>query len=66
VPGPEWFAVFLAVMAEVFVLTAVLVLIIQPGHDFNKFSLPVIIGVLIVIILGEILSGRFSKKNISI
>lgn len=65
VPGPEWFAVFLAIMAEIFVLLAVLIVIIQPGNNFARSSLPIIIGVLISVIVGEFLisnslkSGRF-------
>ncbi|MDD5120875.1 MAG: APC family permease [Candidatus Omnitrophica bacterium] len=63
VPGPDWFAIILAVMAEMFVLIAVLVLIIQPGHDFIRSALPVIIGVLITVIAGEILLSYSRKKS---
>jgi amino acid transporter len=58
VPGPEWFAVFLAVLAEIFVLIGILVLIVQPGHDFIRSSLPIIIGVLAFVAAGEILVAR--------
>ena len=58
VPGPGWFAVVLAVMAEAFALTAVAVLLIQPGHDFVKSALPVIIGVAIAVIIAEFLVNR--------
>ena len=61
VPGPEWLAIFLAIMAEIFVLIAVLILIIQPGHDFVRSALPIIIGVLISVIIGEVLAARSIK-----
>ena len=61
VPGPEWLAIFLAIMAETFVLIAVLILIIQPGHDFVRSALPIIIGVLISVIIGEVLAARSIK-----
>jgi len=67
VPGADWFAILLAVMAEVFILIALSVLIIQPGHDFMRVALPVIIGVLVTVIAGEILvrhsSGVFESNN---
>ena len=62
IPGPDWFAISLAVMAELFVLATVLILIIQPGHDFLRSSLPVIIGVVVTVIAGEILVSRSIKK----
>ncbi|MFA5093527.1 MAG: APC family permease [Candidatus Omnitrophota bacterium] len=58
IPGPNWMAVMLAVVAEVFILTALLILFIQPGHDFVKSSLPVIIGVLLIVLVGEFLLRR--------
>ncbi|MEI6315751.1 MAG: APC family permease, partial [Syntrophus sp. (in: bacteria)] len=58
VPGPDWFAIFLAVLAGIFVLAAILILIIQPGQDFVRVTLPIIAGVIIVVIVGEILLSR--------
>ncbi len=63
VPGPEWFAVFLAGMAEIFVLSAMIVLIIQPGHDFARSSLPIIIGVLVSVAAGEYLVANSTSKH---
>ncbi len=63
VPGPEWFAIFLAALAETFVLAAVLILIIQPGHDFIRIALPVILGVVMTVVAGEILVARSAKKS---
>lgn len=63
VPGPDGFAIFLAVLAEVFVLAAVLILIIQPGHDFIRIALPVILGVVMTVVAGEILIARSVKKS---
>jgi len=58
VPGPDWFGIFLAVMAGIFVLAAILILCIQPGRDFVRASLPIIAGVLAVVIVGEVLVTR--------
>jgi amino acid transporter len=58
VPGPHWAGVFLAMMAEVFILLTVLVLILQPGHDFAKASLPIIIGIAITVAIGEVFISR--------
>jgi amino acid transporter len=63
VPGPNWFAIFLAVMAEIFILIALLVLFIQPGHDFMRSALPIIIGVLVTVIAGEILVSYSSRNH---
>ncbi|MDD3087303.1 MAG: APC family permease [Candidatus Omnitrophica bacterium] len=69
IPGPGWFAVLLAIMAEVFVLITILVLAIQPGSDFTRTALPIIIGVIIAVITGEFLVSRslrqFSKLRSS-
>ena len=62
IPGPDWFAFFLAVMAEFFVLVTILILMIQPGHDFMRSSLPVIAGVLVMTAIGEILVAWSMKK----
>jgi glutamate:GABA antiporter len=66
VPGPGWFAIFLAVMAGTFVLAAILILIIQPGQDFVWVSLPIIAGVIIVVIAGEVLVRRCSSHRVAI
>jgi amino acid transporter len=64
VPGPEWVAILLAVMAEIFVLITALVLAFQPGKDFVRSSLPVIIGVLITVVVGEIFIARSAGKEL--
>jgi amino acid transporter len=58
VPGPGWFAILLAILAGMFVLAAILILLIQPGQDFMRVTLPIIAGVIIVVIIGEILLSR--------
>ena len=63
VPGPDWFAIVLAIMAEIFILIAVLVLIIQPGHDFIRSALPIIVGVLICVVSGEILVTHSLRRG---
>jgi len=62
IPGPDGFAIFLAVMAEFFVIGTILILLIQPGHDFMRSSLPIIVGVVITAAVGEILVARSVKK----
>ncbi|MBN1288611.1 MAG: APC family permease [Actinobacteria bacterium] len=63
VPGPGWFGIFLAVMAEVFLMVSILVVIIQPGNNFLRSSLPIIIGTIITIVAGEFLIAHSIKKN---
>lgn len=63
VPGPDWFAIFLAGLSELFVLAAVVILIIQPGHDFIRTALPIILGVVITIVVGEFLTARSISRN---
>jgi amino acid transporter len=60
-PGPDWVAIGAAIMAEAFVLVTVLVLLFQPGSDSLRACLPIIIGVLITIVTGEILVTRSAK-----
>ncbi len=63
VPGPGWFVTLLAVLAGIFVLAAILILIVQPGQDFIRTALPVIIGVVITIIAGEIIMSRSISRT---
>jgi amino acid transporter len=62
IPGPDWFAVCVAVVAEAFVLITIMVLILQPGNEFVRSALPVILGVLIAVCIGEIFVN-YSKKE---
>jgi len=64
VPGPDWFVILLALMAEIFILIALLILFIQPGHDFMRSALPIIIGVLVTFIAGEVLITHSSRCSI--
>jgi amino acid transporter len=64
VPGPQWFAIFLAVMAEMFIVMAMVVLFLQPGKDFVKAALPLIIGVAITLGLGEAFIARTKLKKV--
>ncbi|MBP7231414.1 MAG: amino acid permease [Syntrophaceae bacterium] len=61
VPGPEWLVFLLAFFAGIFVLAAILILLIQPGQDFVRVNLPIIVGVLIVVIVGEVVSTRSAR-----
>jgi len=62
VPGPDWVGIGAAIIAEVFVVVTMLVLAFQPGDDFLRVSLPIIIGVIITVGVGEIFISR-SLKN---
>ncbi len=65
VPGPSWFAILLAIVAELFILIAISILFIQPGHDFRRFALPIIIGVLVTVVAGEVLVARSAERGIT-
>ncbi len=58
IPGPQWIAIAMAVLAEMFILISALILVIQPGHDFIRIALPNIAGILIALISGEIIAAR--------
>lgn len=62
-PGPDWVGIGAAIMAEVFVLVTALVLVFQPGSDFLRACLPIIVGVLITVGVGEIFISRSLKKS---
>ncbi|MFA6379343.1 MAG: APC family permease [Candidatus Omnitrophota bacterium] len=63
VPGPEGFAIFLAVMVEMFILMAMVVLFLQPGKDFVRAALPLIIGVVVTLGLGEVFIVRSRSRK---
>jgi glutamate:GABA antiporter len=62
VPGPDWLAYLLAVVAEIFILITVIILLVQPGQDFVWSSLPIIVGSVISVTIGEILIYRSMNK----
>jgi amino acid transporter len=62
-PGPDWLAVCVAGLAETFALVTVLVLILQPGKEFIRSILPIAVGVLITVVIGEIFVNRSDIKN---
>lgn len=55
VPGPDWLAYALAIVAGSFILVTVVILCLQPGRDFAWSALPVIVGTIISVAVGEIL-----------
>jgi len=63
VPGPNWFAFFLAVLAETFLLLTILLLCIQPGKEFIWAALPIIAGTIIAVVTGEMIINYSLKKN---
>lgn len=66
VPGPDWLAIGAAVLAETFVLITTLVLILQPGNEFIRSTLPIVLGVLITVVIGEIFVNHSEKKSQSV
>jgi len=64
IPGPNWLAILLAVMAEIVLLLTVLILCLQPGKDFVWTALPIIMGTIIMVIIGEwLINYSFKKKR---
>lgn len=63
IPGPDWVGIGAAIMAEVFVLVTVLVLVFQPGSDSLRACLPIIVGALITVGIGEVFIARSLKKS---
>jgi len=63
IPGPDWIATVLAIMAEGVVFVALLVWIIQPGREFTQSTLPMLVGVALTILAGEILVARSARRS---
>jgi len=65
VPGGKTVAIILAVICELFIIQAVVLFVWVPGQPMDwAFAGPVLIGVLITLVVGEILiSGSAKKKN---
>jgi amino acid transporter len=53
VPGPTWLVYFMAGSAEMFLLLAIILLCIQPGKEFVWAALPIIVGTIITVLIGE-------------
>ena len=63
VPGGKVFATILAVICELFIIQAVVLFVYVPGQPMDwAFAGPVLIGVVLTLIVGEILIA-VSKKN---
>lgn len=63
VPGGKVFSIILAVICELFIIQAVVFFVYVPGQPMDwGFAGPVLIGVVITLIVGEILMA-VSKKN---
>ena len=63
IPGPDWIATVLAIMAEGVVFVALLVWIIQPGREFTRSTLPMLVGVALTILAGEILVAHSARRS---
>jgi amino acid transporter len=63
VPGPNWFAIFLAILAESCIVFAVVLLCIQPGKDFVWSALPILVGTVFFVIMGEVLINYSIRKQ---
>lgn len=64
VPGPAWVAILLAVTAEIFVLITAVILAMQPGQEFIRATLPIIIGTIITVVVGEIFIKSRRKASL--
>jgi glutamate:GABA antiporter len=63
VPGGENFAAVLAVICELFIIQAIVFFIWVPGEPIDwTFAAPVLIGVVLTIIIGEVLIAVSKKK----
>jgi len=63
VPGRNTFATILAVICELFILQAVVFFVYIPGEPVDwSFTAPVLIGVVLTVIVGEILIATSKKK----
>ncbi|NMC85971.1 MAG: amino acid permease, partial [Anaerolineaceae bacterium] len=63
VPGGKVFAWILAIVCEIFILQAVIFFVYVPGTPMDwSFAGPVLIGVVLTLIVGEILMA-VSKKH---
>ncbi|HAF62164.1 MAG TPA: amino acid permease [Anaerolineaceae bacterium] len=63
VPGGNTVATILAVVCELFILQAVVFFVYIPGEPMDwSFAAPVLIGVVLTLIIGEILISKSKKK----
>lgn len=63
VPGGKLFTTILAVVCEIFILQAVVFFVYVPGEPMDwAYAAPVLIGVVLTVIIGEILIARSKKK----
>ncbi|MBA4384790.1 MAG: amino acid permease [Anaerolinea sp.] len=64
VPGGKPLAIILAVTCELFIIQAVVLFVWVPGQPMDwAFAAPVLIGVLITLVVGEILISVSAKKK---
>jgi amino acid transporter len=64
VPGGKPLAIILAVICELFIIQAVVLFVWVPGEPMDwAFAGPVLIGVLITLVVGEILISVSAKKK---
>jgi amino acid transporter len=63
VPGPDWCAFLLAGVAEAALLLTVVILCVQPGKDFLWTALPIIVGSISCVIVGELLISYSLKRS---
>ncbi|PKO00609.1 MAG: amino acid permease [Chloroflexi bacterium HGW-Chloroflexi-4] len=64
VPGGKVVAYILAVICELFIVQAVVLFVWVPGQPMDwAFAAPVLIGVLITLVVGEVLISVSKKKN---
>lgn len=63
VPGGKLFTTILAVVCEIFILQAVVFFVYVPGEPMDwAYAAPVLIGVVLTVIIGEVLIAKSKKK----
>jgi amino acid transporter len=64
VPGGKVFTTILAVLCELFIIQAVVFFVYVPGQPIDwAFAGPVLIGVVLTLVVGEVLMYFASKKK---
>jgi amino acid transporter len=64
VKGPHWFLTVLVVICELFIAQAIIFFVWVPGEPIDwAFAAPVLIGVVLTIIVGELLVNKAKKQE---
>ena len=64
VKGPKWLMTLLVIICELFIVQAVVFFVYVPGEPIDwAFAAPVLIGVVLTLIVGEILLNNSKKRK---